>query len=89
MAFEIPEPGSPEMEELLCSLDARCQEIADSWAVIVTDDETGLPVGSFGPFAQPEQALIEVGRQEVAWKDTDAEEDAWSYFIVPIWEPSR
>lgn len=92
MAFEIPEPGSPEMVKLLCDLESRCSEIANEWALVIADEETGMVASVYGPFDEPEQALVEAGRQEGAWnveRELDPELEGWKFIIVPLWGPGE
>jgi len=90
MDFEIPEPGSPEMVDLLCRLEQARYENATAWCIVVIDDCTGEVCQGCGPFDEPEQALIAAGRQEADWNEhAEPEEGSFTYKIVPFFEPGE
>lgn len=84
--FVLPDPGSPEMVELLCRLDQSRYENARAWVVVVVDPESGQIVQAYGPFEQAEQALVEAGEQAAWWKENAPELSESLYKIVPLWE---
>lgn len=85
MEFQIPEPGSSEMVDLLCRLEQARSEHAGAWVVVVIDDETNTVSHVQGPFEQGEQALVAAGEYDASWKaHADPEEGDWTYAVVPI-----
>lgn len=90
MDFVLPEPGSPEMVDLICRLEHARYELATAWCIVVADDDVGEICHVFGPFDEPEQALIEAGRQDADWKTSVGEDEGgWTYKIVPLWGPGE
>lgn len=90
MSFEIPARGSDALVDLLCRIDKARYDEAKQFVVVVIDDDTGDVAHATGPFAEPEQALIEAGRQESDWKShAQPDEGTWSYKVVPLWEPDE
>lgn len=87
--FELPEPGSQAMVDLLCLLDKARYENAHAWIVVVIDDETGEIVHGYGPFEQAEQALAEAGQQAAWWAENEPDESTSTYKIVPLWGPGE
>jgi hypothetical protein len=88
VSFVIPEPGSDAMVDLLCRIDQARYEEAKAFVVIAIDEVTGQVAHTTGPFAEPEHALIEAGRQDADWKaHAEPEEGDYSYVVVPLWEP--
>ena len=87
--FDLPEPDSPEMVDLLCLLDRARYENAHAWIVVVVDDESGEIVHGYGPFPQAEQALVEAGEQATWWKENEPDEGLSTYKIVPLWGPGE
>lgn len=89
MDFEIPEPGSPEMVELLCTLERARYELATAWCVVVADNESGEVCHTFGPFDEAEQALAYAGEHDRDWHEQEGESGDWKYAIVPLWGPGE
>lgn len=85
----LPDPGSPEMVELLCLLDQSRYENARAWVVVVVDAESADIVQCYGPFEQAEQALVEAGEQAAWWKENAPELSESLYKIVPLWGPGE
>lgn len=53
---------------------------------LVTQDEDRNVVHATGPFNEPEQALIQAGRDEADWRKHG--EGDLEFTIVPLWSPS-
>lgn len=89
--FVLPEPDSPEMIDLICKLDRVRHDNATAWVLVLVDDTTGEVCQGYGPFVEPEQALVEAGEQERWWRENNDTEElgTFSYKIVPLWEPGE
>lgn len=90
MDFQIPEPGSPEMVDLLCRLDKARYELANAWAVVVADEESGEVCHVYAGFDSAEQAFVYAGEHDREWHEQEGDEaNTWKYAIVPLWEPGE
>lgn len=89
MSFELPEPGTEEMVDLLCRLDKARYDNVREWIVVVVDDETGEIIHGYGPFDEAEQALVEAGQQATWWEENEPESSPSTYKIVPLWGPGE
>lgn len=86
----MPEPGTPEMVDLICLLDRARYELAKAWAVVVADEETGEVCHVYGGFAEAEQAFLYAGEHDREWHDQEGDTaTAWKYAIVPLWGPGE
>jgi hypothetical protein len=78
------------IEELILALEQAHQN-ARAFVVVTVDNEDHGVVHATGPFEEAEQALVQAGRDDAAWKEfMDGETDAgdFSYLVVPLWAPS-
>ena len=91
---------SREFRRELGELMARVEETADAmdrrdakgWLVVCLDlEEPVSVVACYGPFPEPEQALIEAARQAETSLDrtylAEPGEPGWSHVVVPLFEP--
>jgi hypothetical protein len=76
------------MADLLVKLERAAVGSAKAFVVVTVDDESGDVVHATGPFAEPEQALVQAGRDDAEWKRVaEPGEGNFTYVVVPLWEP--
>lgn len=83
--------------EFLAKVEATMDEMdrqdASGWLVVCIDldavsrDEPDVVVGCYGPFASPEEALVEAGHHQATSLPTD--DAGWAHLIKPLFPPVR
>jgi hypothetical protein len=89
------------LKRALGSLIARVEETCDAmdrrdasgWLVICVDLEAVVEgekdsiVAAYGPFATPEEALVEAGRHQGTSLDVEPGDAGWAHFVKPLFPP--
>lgn len=70
--------------DLIVKLEQASHE-AGQFALVTLDSDGGNVVHATGPFDEPEQALIQAGRDEADWREHG--EGDIAFVVVPLWEP--
>lgn len=79
--------------------DAMDRADASGWLVVCVDlesiehGESDCVVGCYGPFATPEEALVEAGRHDATSLDkthlSEPGEPGWVHLVKPLYPPVR
>lgn len=90
-------PGG-EIGDLLARVEATSDAMdradASGWLVVCVDlenvqhGEADCVVGCYGPFASPEEALVEAGRHQATSLEV-GDGPGWAHFVKPCFPPNE
>lgn len=71
----------------LAMLEGRRNE-ATGWIVVCVDDELGKVTTASGPFASPEEALVQAGIEDNEMNaNLEPGEKGWTHSVAPLFAP--